>query len=220
MYEEDKKIDYDYGKDVDSLVRIKDDAYITLFKSKMKILEMGVKTEKDGILTSLPGLDVNKYLKWNNQEFSWEAEYDNGKVICQFEGTKENHYGNIDKDHLKIFRWVSCFDWATDNKDKRVIVSLNFKNGKFEFLNGFCPQEVRAKVSGGYLSDEFNPKLIMKIIKRTIFSQEYPEGKISERMYYNRYLIGWEGKDRNGKKEKRILCIEPNGFIHLWEDIK
>lgn len=138
--EEKKLLNYDYGKDVDSLIRIKDRAKIDLVKSKMSLLELGVKTEKDGVLSHLPGLNIQKYSDWQNQEFAWEAEYKDGTILRQFEGKKQNHYGNIDQTKLKIFRWISAFDWATDSPDKRVIVSLDIETGKFEFFNSFCPQ--------------------------------------------------------------------------------
>lgn len=215
MDDTQKEINYDYGKDVDSLIRIKDRAKIDLVKTKIALLEMGVKTEKDGLLTYLPGLNVQKYSDQGNQEFSWEAEYKDGTIIRQFEGKKQNHYGNIDQSKLKIFRWISAFDFATDNKEKKVIVSLDFETGKFEFLNSFCPQEVRAEIYQGYPGG-VNPRLIMKMIKRTSVSQSYPEGKVDEVMYYNRYLIGWESTPDSPTRDKKILCLEPNGKTHFW----
>lgn len=213
--EETKPLNYDFGKDVDSLIRIKDRAKIDLVKSKIALLELGVKTEKDGVLSHLPGLNISKYSENQNQEFGWEAEYKDGSVVRQFEGKRQNHYGNIDQSKLKIFRWISNFDWATDSADKRVVVSLNFETGVFEFLNGSCPQEVRAETYQGF-PGMVNPRLVMKIIKRTSVSQSYPEGKVDEVMYYNRYLIGYESTPESPTKSKKILCVEPNGSVHFW----
>lgn len=209
----DKPLNRDYGKDIDSFIRVRDTAKMDLMKSRMFLLNAGVKTYKDGDLIYLPGLNVNKFIECANQEFYWEAEMKDGKVIRQFEGKKQNHYGNIDQGQLKIFRWVSNFSYETSNEETRVIVSLDFETGKFEYINGFIPQEIRAEVISGY-PQGLMPKLIMKVIKRTSTSLSYPDGAIDEVCYYNRYLIGWEIP----QKEKKILCIEPNGFVHLWTE--
>ncbi len=212
MNEDMKK---DFGKDVESLIRICDQAKMDLTKSRMGLLEMGVKVVKDGVLAHLPGLDIGKYEKCNNQEFYWEAEFKDGRILKQFEGSKQFHYGHIDQSQLKLFRWVSNFSYQTANEDKRVIVTLDFETGKFSFHNGMCPQEVRGEVESGYPVGEFVPKLILKVVRRTSTSLSYPDGEIDEVAYYNRYLIGWENSQESKVAGKRILVIEPNGFIHL-----
>jgi hypothetical protein len=211
----DKPISRDYGQDVDAFIRVRDTAKMDLVKSRMFLLNAGVKTVKEGQLNYLPGLDVNKFIECANQEFYWEAEMKDGRIIKQFEGKRQNHYNNIDQAQLKIFRWVSNFLYETSNLEKRVIVSLNFETGIFDFINGFVPQEIRAAVINGFIKLDFktNPKLIMKLIRRTSTSLSYPDGAVDEVCYYTRYLIGWEF---NG--EKQILCIEPNGFVHLWTE--
>lgn len=206
-----EELNRDYGKDVDSLIRIRDTAKIDLAKSRMSLLQMGVKSVKDGMITHLPGLNIDKYSRCENQEFYWEAEYFDGTVIKQFDGKKHHHYGNIEQKSLKLFRWISNFDDATDNKEKRVIVELDFETGKFNFMNGFVPQEIRAEVMNGCQHNPSEKKLIMRMIKRTSTSQSYPGGGVDEVSYYNRYIIGWEDES-----EKKILCVEPNGFVHLW----
>ena len=205
----------DYGKIVDSYIRTRDQAKIDLSKSRMGLLEMGVKTFKDDMLIHLPGLDVEKFEKCNGQEFYWEAEYKDGKILKQFDGAKQHHYGHIEQDKLKYFRWVSNFDYPTVNEEKRVIITLDFETGKFEFMNGVCPQDVRGEVYLGYPDSNImsNSKLILKVIKRTSTSFSFPENSVDEVSYYNRYLIGWE-KGEN----KKILVIEPSGFIHLWHE--
>lgn len=213
---EEQKIARDFGKDIDSLIRIRDQAKMDLARSRMKLIEMGAKTVKDGMVTHLPGLNIDKFASCENQEFYWEAEYEDGSVIRQFEGKKQHHYGHIDQQRLKYFRWVSTFDYPTDNEDKRVIISLNFKDGRFEFYNGIVPQETRAEVLNGYPSISFEPKLILKAVKRASTSHSFPDGGIDEVTYYNRFLIGWENLPGSATKGKRILCIEPNGFVHLW----
>lgn len=214
----DKPINRDYGKDIDAAVRSRDTAKMDLIKSRIFLLNAGVKTYKDGQLNHLPGLDINKFIECGNQEFSWEAEMKDGRIVRQFEGKKQNHYGVIDQRELKIFRWVSHFSYETSNEETRVIVSLNFDEGKFEFTNGFVPQDVRAAVIAG-LPQGCAPKLIMKIIRRTSTSLAFPNGDVDEVCYYNRYLIGWETTKESPVQEKQILCIEPNGFVHLWTEV-
>lgn len=226
MYQEqigEKPVNRNYGEDMDSLIRIRDRAKIDLIKSRMALLNLGVKTEslKEGSLAHLPGLNLNQYLAQGRQEFGWEAVLKDGTVLKQFEGKRQNHYGNIDQELLQSIRWVSCFEDATDNKEKRVIAELDFETGKFEFLNGFCPQEVRAEAIKGY-PENFTPKLILKMVKRTATSMSYPEGNAEEVAYYYRYLLGWEGTKESATQAKRIICVEPNGLIHIWhygEDI-
>jgi hypothetical protein len=211
-----EEIEKNFGKDVDSFLRLRDDSKVNMARAKMELLNMGVKTYKDGQLTFLPGLNVDKFLSCNNQEFQWEAEYEDGNIVRQFGNNgKDSHYGNIDQSKLKLFRWISNFDYATDNPDKRIIVELDFTTGKFNFYNGFIPQQVRGdiRVMDGFKDNVDGKKLIMKIIKRTTTSLSYPDGAVDEVCYYNRYIIGWETSS-----EKCILCIEPNGNINLFKD--
>jgi len=201
-----------YGKDVDELIKIRDNAKINLARSRMALLNMGVKTVMDGVMNYLPGLDVNKFEKCDSKEFYWEAEYEDGTILKQFDGGKQNHYGNIDQCRLRLFRWISNFNDETDNAEKRVIITLNFRTGLFDFLNGYVPQEVRGEVMNGF-DQALRPKLIFKIINRASSCVNF-EGKVDEVCFYNRYLIGYEFSEG----VKLILCIEPNGFVHLWEE--
>lgn len=209
----DKPLNRNYGNDIDDFIKIRSTAKIDLIKSQAALLNAGVKSVKDGMLNYLPGLDVEAFVNCNNQEFFWEAEMKDGKIIRQFEGKKQNHYGNIDQSQLKFFRWISNFDYETSNEEKRIIVSLNFGEGTFEFTNGYVPQEIRGAVINGYSKSPCSPKLIMKMIKRVSNTLSYPNGEVDEIYYYNRYLLGWEEGSN-----KIILCVEPNGFVHLWEE--
>jgi hypothetical protein len=200
----------DFGKEIDSLLQTKQTAKMNLATSTMELLQMGVKTIKGGTMSALPGLNVDEFNRCGQQEFSWESEDNHGKVLPQFQGAKQNHFGDIDQSKLSKFRWVSNFYCETDNTDKRAIIELDFLTGKFNFMNGFVPQEVRAKVDDIFPAGE-SPKLILKVIKRESSAVSFPEGTVSETYKYNRYLIGWETKSR-----KVILCVEPNGFVHFW----
>ena len=207
-----KPIDYNFGLDVDDMIRLRETSKFNLTSAKMALLNAGVKTITDGILQALPNLDVEKYEKCNFQEFSWEAEYEDGSVLKQFEGAKQHHYGNIEQDKLKTLRWVSHFVVETSNEDKRVIVTLDWKTGLWSFYNGLVLQEVKAAVAEGFPAG-ITPKLILKMVKRESSGVGFPGAAVSEVTRYNRYILGWEAGDT-----KVLLCVEPNGYIHFWHD--
>ncbi len=208
----DKPINYNHGLDVDEAIRLRETSRYNLTQAKMTLLKMGVKTVSEGHLQALPNLDVEKYEKCCFQEFSWEAEYEDGSVLKQFEGAKQHHYGNIEQDKLKLIRWVSHFVTDTSNEEKRVLVTLDWKTGLWSFFNGFVPQEVKAAVAEGF-AGEIKPKLILKMVKRESASVGFPGNAVNELTRYYRYILGWEGGDK-----KIILCVEPNGYTHLWHE--
>lgn len=208
--------DVDFGKQVDGLIKKKNQAKVDLVNSSSLLLQMGIKVLEGDRITAQPGLDVEKYIAQNYQEFAWEAQYRSGQTIHQFgDPDGDKHFGDIDQEQLMFFRWVSCFKDETDNRDQRVIVQLDFETGRFSFLNGFAPQETRNLSDEGFPQgadqSDVKPKLVMKMVKRNSETFSYPEGSRVETMKYNRYLIGWELPDK-----KIILCVEPNGFVHPW----
>lgn len=217
-YEYAKKGDLsrNYGVDVDEHIKVRDQAKLNLTGARTGLINMGVQLVIGDQLFCTPSMNMKKFFACNNQEFVWEAEYDNGEVICQFDGKKQNHYGNIEQDKLKEIRWVSNFDYETANDERRVIARLNFKTGEFSFLNGFVPQDIRAVTFQKY-SEGFKPELVLKIVRRTSTSVGYVDGNVEEIAYYNRFLIGWKNAAGSQVIDKKILCIEPNGFIHLWD---
>lgn len=210
-----ENLNKNYGLEIDEMVKLKHEAKLNLVKASGRLLEMGAKLLIDGMVNGQPGLDVEQYKKWNFQEFAWEAVGKDGLITKQFEndGT-QNHFGNIDQDNLSKFYWHSCFKTETDNNIREVVVTLDFKTGKFEFLNGQVPQAIRADADIGYPMDfaglEVKPKLIMKMVKRNSETVSL-SGNVSEVMKYNRYLIGWEIG-----AVKRLFCVEPNGLVHYW----
>lgn len=206
-----KDVRYNYSHDVDEALMGKQRALMNLAVAQAKILAMGVKVFEGDTVGHLPGLMLSRYLDNNRQEFEWEAEYEDGTVIKQFEdGKPQLHFGNIDQSKLKEFRWVSNFLWETDNADRRVVVTLMFKEGLFKVHNGFVHPDARPFMET-LLPPKELPKLIMKIVKQEKASTGFPLGKISSVNLFNRYIIGVEGSDI-----KKILCVEPNGFIHVW----
>lgn len=215
-YAKNGDLNRNYGVDVDDHLKIRDRAKLDLTSSRAGLINMGVQLVIGDQLFCTPSMNMKQFFACNNQEFFWEAEYENGKVIPQFEGKNQNHYGNIEQEKLKEIRWVSNFDYETANAERRVIARLNFKTGEFTFDNGYVPQDVRGQVYQKY-AEGFKPKLILKMVKRTSTSTSLMDGSIQEIAYYNRYLIGWEGAKDSQVVDKKVLCIEPNGFIHLWD---
>lgn len=209
-----KPINYNFGLDIDELIRVRETSKYNLIQSKMTLLESGAKTITNGELSALPSLNKEEYIKCSNQEFYWEAEYKDGSILKQFEGTKQHHYGNIDFDKLKVIKWVSNFIVETSNVDKRIIISLDWESGSWSFYNGLVPQEVKNLLwdNNEFLVND-NKKLILKMVKRESQSVGFPSNTISETTRYYRYILGWESKNK-----KIVLCIEPNGYTHLWHE--
>lgn len=200
-----------FGQVVDMLIQIKERSRMDFTKSKIDLLELGVKTYVGDELHCLSNLDVAKYEACSHQEFGWEAEYKDGTVLKQFQGEKQHHFGHIDQEKLSILRWVSHFNTETSNEDKRVIVSLDWETGKFSFFNGFASQAARAMGDNCFRGDG-EPKLILKMVKRVSHAVGINDGVTAEIMHYKRYILGYQTGD-----DKRIICIEPNGRVHLWE---
>jgi hypothetical protein len=178
----------------------------------MSLLEAGVKTIVDSHLVHLPNLDVDKFSKCNNQEFVWEAEYEDGNIVRQFDDSKQNNYADINQEKLKSIKWISLFSDETSNDNKSVVVTLDFKTRSFSVLNGFIRQDAREFL--GYSSDiKSKAKLILKMIKRQSVNVDLNTQEQGEVTIYNRYVLGWEDDEGN----KVSFCIEPNGYVHLWK---
>lgn len=215
-YTQQGELNRNYGLDVDQHIKDRDAAKIKLSQARMGLLNMGVQVVQGENLFVNPTMNLKKFFASQNQEFSWEVEYENGDILRQFEGKEQHHYGNIDQKRLKEIRWVSLFDFETSNEERRVIATLNFKTGVFTFLNGFVPQDVRGQTYQEYPSG-LKPKLILKMVKRTSTSVGFVDGSVEEIAYYNRYILGWENLKESETIAKKVICIEPNGFIHLWD---
>lgn len=201
---------HNFGQDIDDAIRVRESSKYNLSVAKMKLLELGAKTFSGGeLVASLPNLDVEEYLRCNYQEFQWEAVMRDGSVLKQFQGDKQHHFGHIDQKELVELRWVSNFTTDTSNQEKRVVVALNWTTGKFTFTNGLALGEVRNVSDAGFPEGE--RKLILKMVKRESTGVSFQDGDASEVTRYNRYILGWEAGD-----QKVILCVEPNGYTHLW----
>lgn len=197
---------HNYGQLVDTLLQIKMRSRMDLTRSNIDLLELGAKTFTQDGVSCLPNLDLEKYLACNYQEFVWEAEYQDGTILKQFQGDRQHHFGHIDQDKLKFLRWVSLFTVDTSNADKRVIVTLDWETGKFSFYNGLVGQETRTIGDKGFSGEK--PKLVLKMVKRESSTVGIDSSSGGEVVRFNRYLLGYEGA---------MICVEPNGNIHLWD---
>ena len=209
----EQPIDHNFGKDVDTFLQARDQARVVLQESMSNLLETGAKVFMGGTVIGLKGMTADLYHACNNQEFSWEAEYKDGTIVKQFDNGVQHHFGDIDQGKLKMFRWMSLFNVETSNADKRVIVTLDFETGLWSFYNAFLTQEMRAVLLPPINAGD-KPKLIMKMVKRqsvtVAMTTMNPNGEV---VLFTRYIIGWEVG-----ATKVLLCIEPNGLVHLWHD--
>jgi len=201
---------HDYGKDLGALIQVREKAAHDLRQAEKAIANLGAKVFMDGNLHALPNLDVQKYIDCQNQEFAWEATMEDGSFLMQFEkdGT-QHHFGDIDQANLCFLAWISNFEQETSNKDRRVIVSLDFHNRHISVLNGRLDQETRAALDANPMP--LGAKLILKMVKRQSFAPSYTEANLGHTTLFNRYLLGWESADK-----KFLVCVEPNGLVHLW----
>lgn len=203
---------HNFGENIDHLIRVRENARYNFAKSRLELIDLGAKTYSNGELMALPNLDLKKYEACKFQEFCWEAKYNDGTEIKQFQGSLEHHFGDLDQQRLSTISWISNFTSDTSNVEKRVIVTLDFKTGKFIFMNGLALGEVRNVSDAGFpVGIEGEKKLILKMVKRESSGVSSGADAVSEITRYYRYLLGWEFG-----AEKIILCVEPNGYTHLW----
>lgn len=217
-------IDKKNNDNIDRLLQIRQDSAYAYAKATKELLENGVKISLASTGEMAVPASFNDHLaKFNlsNLEFEWIAKYDGTKPdTYQFDPSdgSEHHFKHIDQDRLTSISFISNFNWPTDNIEKRVIVTLNMQNGLFSFMNGFASQEVKAK----YCIDEVHgpKKLILFTKKRQSqmvgeLAAELQEfhPPVDEILFYNRFVLGFEMPDGT----KRVVIIQPNGNIDLWE---
>lgn len=140
------------------------------------------------------------------EEFEWEAKYNDGTYLRQYDLSGNHHFGDIDMEKLVSIKYISNFNGENDNEDRRVILTLDFLNGTFDIKNGKIDIEDRNKLSS--IKDTSAKKLIL--FKRNRFGQMMEIGdKITptdEIYMYNRYYLGYENDN-----QKVIVCLYPNG---------
>lgn len=203
---------FDYGKSVDEFIVMRVQAMKDLKKSVEGLKGLGAHLNIRGVENTIEGMDVAAFKRCNESEFAWEAVYKDGSQIRQYDDyAMDRHFGDIDQEKLELIRWVSNFDTDTSNTCKRIIVTLDMRTGLFSFFNGLVHPTVK-EVYLNPMTSMDGAKLILKKRVRTSFTGSTEHNKDDETISYNRYLLGFEIGEL-----KRLICIEPNGFIHLQD---
>lgn len=205
------------NNEIDRLLQIRQDGILNYASATKSLSVLGVKIGKQetGDI-DLPNSFKNHIEQYerSNMEFEWEVEYIDGKILKQF-APKDHCFKDIDISSVKKVRWISNFEWPTENVDKRIIVELNFEDGKFAITNGFISQEDIGKLyKKEYIGDK---KLILFTRKRYSSTTgsvpvEYSDliPSTSEFFMYNKFFIGYEVP---GEGVKRVLEILPTGHV-------
>ncbi len=211
------------NKKIDALLQRRQNGMFDYSNSTKELIEMGVKIgrKSTGEIT-LPD-SFQPYLEKFERsmlEFEWKVDYQDGSVLKQFDGPNiEHNFSHIDQSKLKSISYISNFIWPTDNEEKRIIITLNWETGLFEFMNGFASQDVKAKCCLKPLIGK--KKLILFTRKR--ISSAVGESKselkefvnmMDEFSFYNRFILGYQIPGG----EKMAVIIEPNGDIKLFEN--
>jgi hypothetical protein len=177
------------------------------------LYEMGVRfvsLAEDGTPEISALQDLLPRYEYTLEDFEWKAIYDDGTEIDQ-NGDIERHFGDIDQSKLAKLVYISNFIIDTSNQEKRLVITLNFKDGTFDFLN--CgAMDIRGKLVYPIFGDK---KLILFKRKRETFTANVNIEKkefspTGDKILYNRYYLGYETGDR-----KLIICICPNGEIEI-----
>jgi hypothetical protein len=202
---------------IDEFLKIRRQSLYDLEKAIEGLYAMGVRFHTPGE-DGLPEISAAQNLlpryEFTLEDFEWKAIFDDGSEMDQF-GEEEHHFGNIDQKKLAKLMYISNFEIDTSNVEKRAIITLDFKNGTFDFLN--CgPMEVRGKLTTPCTEEK---KLILFKRRRETFTAGV-DGKTKEfmptgeKILYTRYYLGYEAPSRNV-----VICIYPNDDIGI-EEIK
>lgn len=201
------------GRDVDNLITKRVQALDTVIKAEKELANHGVKF---GTLVNdgLPEIEVSKnYLPqftYHLEEYEWEAEYHDGKILRQYDISGQHHYGQIDQANLKSIRYVSNFNGENDNEERRIILTLDWKYGTFKLHNMVMDPEHRARLLAARCEE---PKRLI-LFKRIRFGQMMEIGDrctpTPEVYFYKRYFLGYEVPGT-----KIMACLLPNGKAML-----
>lgn len=210
----------DINKQIDELLQIRQDGILNYARATARLMEMGVKIGDNNTKQVRVPSSFAPYIRnfnRSNMEFEWEVEYKDGTKLNQFSEIEHN-FSDIDTTRLKSISWVSNFIWPTENKEKRVIVTLDWTDGTFRFQNGFISQEDRGILMNKNCSVE--KKLILFTRKRvsSAMGHNCPQYRelippMEEFFHYNRFVIGYEVPETG---EKNMLMIFPSGNVTIF----
>lgn len=206
------------NKRIDQLLQSRQDGLYNFAKATKELVDMGMKitNQETGEIDVPRSFEAYiEHYNRSNMEFEWQVEYTDGTVLNQFDAM-EHHFGNIDQAKIATVSWISNFAWPTDNIERRVIVSLDWKTGTFSFMNGFAPQEVKGAVMNPI---EGEKKLIMFTKKRVsetvgMIAEDIKTYYLGQHSLfnYNQFILGFE----TPSGEERAILVQPNGNIELF----
>jgi hypothetical protein len=203
------------NQQLDNFLQIRRTALDNLEKSVEGLYEMGVRffsPGADGIPEISAAQNLLPRFEQTLEDWEWKAVYSDGTELDQY-GIKESHYGDIDQSKLDKIMFISNFEIDTSNVEKRAVITLNFKDGTFDFLN--CgPMSVRGKLTIPSLEDK---KLILFKRNRESFTAGVDTRSRSltptgEKIIYKRYYLGYQSPSK-----KIIICAYPNGDVQIDE---
>ena len=185
-----------------------------IINAEKELAKLGVKFGQmgdDGIPTFEVGSNYLPQFLHHLEEFEWEAVYEDGTILRQHGINGENHYGNIRQEALKRLKLTSNFEMDTDNQERRVIITLDWKTGKIEVLNGRMDIDDRNEMAK--IEETGQKKLIL--FKRIRFGETMdvsgekpsPTGEI---YFYKRNYIGYETESK-----KVLFCLYPDGMVGI-----
>jgi len=204
------------NEQIDNFLKIRKVSVENLEGAIEGLYEMGVRfftPSEDGIPEISAAQNLLPRYEATLEDFEWKAIYNDGTELDQ-NGEVESHYGNIDQEKLDKILLISNFDINTSNQEKRLVVTLNFKDGTFDFLN--CgPMEVRGKLTTPCFGKK---KLIYFKRKRESFTAGVDtKSKLltptGEKITYQRYYLGYESPDK-----KVLVCLYPNGLVAIEDN--
>jgi hypothetical protein len=203
------------NKQIDEFLQTRRTALENLEKSVEGLYEMGVRffsPGADGIPEISAAQNLLPRYEQTLEDWEWKAIYNDGTDLDQY-GATESHYANIDQSKLEKVLFISNFEIDTSNVEKRAVITLNFKDGTFDFLN--CgPMSVRGKLTIPSLEDK---KLILFKRNRESFTAGVDTRSRSltptgEKITYKRYYLGYQTPSK-----KVIICAYPNGDVQIDE---
>jgi hypothetical protein len=203
------------NQQLDNFLQIRRTALDNLEKSVEGLYEMGVRffsPGDDGIPEISAAQNLLPRFEQTLEDWEWKAVYNDKTELDQY-GIKESHYGDIDQSKLDKIMLISNFEIDTSNVEKRAVITLNFKDGTFDFLN--CgPMSVRGRLTVPSLEDK---KLILFKRNRESFTAGVDTRSRSltptgEKIIYKRYYLGYQAPSK-----KIIVCAYPNGDVQRDE---
>ena len=203
---------------IDSFLKIRRQSLYDLEKAVEGLYAMGVRffiPSPGGVPDISAAQSLLPRFEFTLDDFEWKAIYEDGTELDQY-GEKQSHFGSIDQSKLVKIQYISNFEISTQNPEKRLIVTLDFKSGVFDFWN--CgSQGVRAEL---LKPCEGKKKLILFKRRREDFTVGVSKEKLEvrptgERFTYTRYYLGYEAEGR-----KVIVCLYPNGEVGIENNVK